>query len=200
MAQARELANAAQLASAEKLGNQAASLEARLRVVSNERKSALEQVSFLEEKVESSANKFSDDFRRTTYDAKKTLADSYLDVLISLKEKWEKKKTETYCEARLREVMANINLLKEFMNNNLLASNELLRLQTKEVELGLELVSELDVMAVSDLSIEKLDLPQITEDLPENFFAKVPYGMDDTGDRTKHAGGQFEDGEFDVEV
>ncbi|KAF2609083.1 hypothetical protein F2Q68_00045739 [Brassica cretica] len=34
-------------AAAEKLGNQAASLEARLRVVSNERKSALEQVSFL---------------------------------------------------------------------------------------------------------------------------------------------------------
>ncbi|KAF2559585.1 hypothetical protein F2Q68_00016816 [Brassica cretica] len=50
MAQDRERANAAQLATAEKLGNQAASLEARLRVVSNERKSALEQVSFLEAK------------------------------------------------------------------------------------------------------------------------------------------------------
>ena len=52
------------LAAAEKLGNQAASLEARLRVVSNERKSTLEQVSFLEAKAESSANKFSDDLRR----------------------------------------------------------------------------------------------------------------------------------------
>ncbi|KAF2569665.1 hypothetical protein F2Q68_00025816 [Brassica cretica] len=90
MAQDRERANAAQLVAAEKLGNQAASLEACLRVVSNERKSALEQVSFLEAKVESSANKFSDDLRRTTYDAKKALADSYLDVLVSLKEKWEK--------------------------------------------------------------------------------------------------------------
>ncbi|KAF3543239.1 hypothetical protein DY000_02009637 [Brassica cretica] len=85
MAQDRERANAAQLASAEKLGNQAASLEARLRVVSNERKSALEQVSFLEANVESSANKSSDDLRHATYDAKKTLADSYLDVLISLR-------------------------------------------------------------------------------------------------------------------
>ena len=46
MAQDRECANAAQLAAAEKLGNKAASLEARLRVVSNERKSALEHVSF----------------------------------------------------------------------------------------------------------------------------------------------------------
>ena len=48
MAQDRERANAAQLAAAEKLENQAASLEARLQVVSNERISALEQVSFLE--------------------------------------------------------------------------------------------------------------------------------------------------------
>ncbi|KAF3587681.1 hypothetical protein F2Q69_00030658 [Brassica cretica] len=88
MAQDGERANAAQLAATEKLGNQAASLEARLRVVSNERKSALEQVSFLEAKVESSANKFSDDLRRATYDAKKTMVDSYLDLLVSLKEKW----------------------------------------------------------------------------------------------------------------
>ncbi|KAF3583495.1 hypothetical protein F2Q69_00028403 [Brassica cretica] len=129
MAQDRERANTAQLAAAEKLGNQAAS---RLRVVSNERKSALEQVSFLEAKVEFSANKFSDDLRRATDDAKKDLADSYLDVLVSLKEKWEKKKAATDCEARLREVMANIDLLKENMNNNLLASDELLRLRTKE--------------------------------------------------------------------
>lgn len=196
MAQNRERANAAQLAAADKLGNQAASLEARLRFVSNESKSALEKVSFLEAKVESSANKFSDDLRRATYDAKKTLADIYLDVLISLKEKWEKKKVATDCEAHLREVMANIDLLKEeIMNNNLLASDELLRLRTREVELG----SQLDVMVVSDFSVEKLDLPQITEDLPEDFFAKVSSGMDDTGDRTKRAGGQFEDCEFDVD-
>ncbi|KAG2255530.1 hypothetical protein Bca52824_074824 [Brassica carinata] len=48
MAQDRERANVAQLAAAEKLGNHAASLKARLRVVSNERKSALEQVLFFE--------------------------------------------------------------------------------------------------------------------------------------------------------
>ncbi|KAG2288251.1 hypothetical protein Bca52824_047855 [Brassica carinata] len=192
MAQDRERANAAQLAAAEKLGNQAASLEACLRVVSNERKSALEQVSFLEAKVESSANKFSDDLRRATYDAKKALADSYLDVLVSLKEKKEKKKAATDCEACLREVMVNIDLLKEIMNNNLLTSDELLRLRTKEVELG----SELDVMAISDFSVGKLDLPQILEDLPEDVFAKVPSMADDV---TKCSGGQFEDGEFGIE-
>ncbi|KAF3563344.1 hypothetical protein DY000_02016541 [Brassica cretica] len=145
----------------------AASVEARLRVVSNERKSALEQA----------------------------LADSYLDVLVSLKEKWEKKKAATDREAHLREVMANIDLLKEIMDNNLLASDELLRLRTKEVELG----SEVDVMAVSDFSVEKLDLPHIMEDLPEDFFAKVPSVMNDRGDETECEGGHFKDGEFDVE-
>ncbi|KAG2266627.1 hypothetical protein Bca52824_073706 [Brassica carinata] len=53
------------------------------------------------------------------------MADSYLDVLVSLKEKREKKKVATDCEARLREVVANIDLLKEIMGNNLLASDEL---------------------------------------------------------------------------
>ncbi|KAF3576475.1 hypothetical protein DY000_02031641 [Brassica cretica] len=126
MAQDRECANAAQLAAAEKLVNQAASLEARLRV-------------------------FSDDLRRATHEAKTTMADSYLDVLVSLKEKWEKKKAATDCEARLQEVVANIDLLKEIMSNNLLASDELLRLRAKEIELG----SEIDVMATSDFSVGK---------------------------------------------
>ncbi|KAF2543442.1 hypothetical protein F2Q68_00031847 [Brassica cretica] len=120
------------------------------------------------------------------------MADSYLDVLVSLKEKWEKKKAATDCEARLREVVANIDLLKEIMNNNLLASDELLRLRAKEVELGFEV----DVMATSDFSVGKLDLPQISEDLPEDFFAKVSYAADDV---VKCSGDRFDDGEFSIE-
>ncbi|KAF3512247.1 hypothetical protein F2Q69_00006248 [Brassica cretica] len=128
-----ELYEIKKLAAAEKLGNQAASLEARFRVVSNERKSALD----------------------------------YLDVLISLKEKWEKKKAASDCEARLKE----------------------------EVELG----SELDVMAVSDFSVGKLDLPQISEDLPEEFFAKVPSEVNEPGEEMKIVSNRIEDGEFDAE-
>ena len=103
------------------------------------------------------------------------MADSYLDVLVSLKEKREKKKVATDCEARLREVVANIDLLKEIMSTNLLASDELLRLRAKGIELG----SEVDVMATSDFSVGKLDLPQISEDLLEDFFDKVPSAVDD---------------------
>ncbi|KAF2611576.1 hypothetical protein F2Q70_00013482 [Brassica cretica] len=120
------------------------------------------------------------------------MADSYLDVLVSLKEKWENKKVATDCEARLREVMANIDLLKEIMNDILLAFDELLRLRAKEVELG----SEVDVMVTSDFSIGKLDLPQILEDLPEDFFAKVPSVADDVA---KCSSDRFEDGEFSIE-
>ena len=61
MAQDRDRVNAAQLTAAENLGNQAASLEAQLRVVSNKRNSALEHISFLEAKIESSTSKFADD-------------------------------------------------------------------------------------------------------------------------------------------
>ncbi|KAF3587951.1 hypothetical protein F2Q69_00028861 [Brassica cretica] len=171
MAQDLECANAAQLAAAEKIGNQAVLLKPRLRVVSNERKSALEQVYFLEAKIESSAGKFTDDLRRATYDAKKTLADSYLDVLISLKEKWEKKKAAADCEDHLKKVMANIDLLKEIMNYNLLALDELLHLRAKE----------------------------ISDDLPEEFVAKVPSEVNELGDEARHAAKQFEDGEFDAE-
>lgn len=145
-----------------------------------------------EAKVESSANKFSDDLRRATYDAKKIMADSYLEVLVSLKEKWERKKAATDCEARLREVVANIDLLKEIMDNNLLALDGWLRLRAEEIELG----SEVDVMATSDFSIGKLDLPQISEDLPEYFFANVPSAMDGAA---KCSDDQFEDGEFGIE-
>ncbi|WZZ45722.1 hypothetical protein YC2023_041981 [Brassica napus] len=87
------------------------------------------------------------------------MADSYLEVLVSLKEKWEQKKAAAY---------------------------------TKEIELG----SEVDVMATSDFSIEKLDLPQISEDLPEDFFAKVPSAADGAA---RCSDDRFEDGEFDIE-
>uniref|UniRef100_M4F7A8 Uncharacterized protein n=1 Tax=Brassica campestris TaxID=3711 RepID=M4F7A8_BRACM len=111
---------------------------------------------------------------------------------ISLKEKWEQKKAAADSEARLRELVANLDLLKEIMNNNFLASDELLRLQAKEVELE----SEVDVMATSDFSIGKLDLPQISEDLPEDFFAKVPSEADGAA---KCSDNRFEDGEFGIE-
>ncbi|KAL0650708.1 hypothetical protein Bca4012_093399 [Brassica carinata] len=47
----------------------------------------------------------------------------------------------------------------------------------------------------SDFSVGKLDLPQISEDLPEDFFAKVPSVADDV----KCSGDRFEDGEFSIE-
>ena len=103
---------------------------------------------------------------------------------MSLKEKWEKKMAATDYESRLKEVMANIDLLKEIMNNDLLTSDESLRLRAKEVELG----AELDVMVVSDFSVGKLDLPQISKDLLDEFFAKeLSSEMNESGDAAKRA-------------
>ncbi|KAL0853730.1 hypothetical protein Bca101_058882 [Brassica carinata] len=143
-------ANAAQLAAAEELGNQAASLEARLRVIENERKSALEQVSYLEGRIESSTAKYVEDLRHATYEAKKTSA---------------------------------------IMNNNFLASSQLSRLEVKGTGLG----AELDATMVSDFLVGRSDVPQASDDIPEDFFGKVPAdGLDREDDRG-------EDGEFDVE-
>ena len=54
-------------------------------------------------------------------------------------------------------------------------------------------------MAVSDFSVGKLDLPQISEDLPEDFFARVSSAANGADDVTKCSGGQFEDGKFGIE-
>ncbi|KAF2560488.1 hypothetical protein F2Q70_00017799 [Brassica cretica] len=68
------------------------------------------------------------DFRwLESYEAKKALDASYLDVLVSLKEKWERKKVAANCEALLCELPC---------------------LRAKESELGAELGAELDVAVV----------------------------------------------------
>ncbi|KAL0687325.1 hypothetical protein Bca4012_087002 [Brassica carinata] len=48
----------------------------------------------------------------------------------------------------------------------------------------------------SDFSVGKLDLPQISEDLLEDFVDKVPSAADDV---SKCSGDRFEDGEFSIE-
>lgn len=69
--------------------------------------------------------------------------------------------------------MANIELINKIMNTNLLASDELSRLQAKDIEPE----AELDVAAVSDFSIGKLDLSQISEELPKDSSPKVPFDV-----------------------
>ncbi|KAL0886143.1 hypothetical protein Bca101_010126 [Brassica carinata] len=92
---------------------------------------------------------WSGDLQLPSYESKYAICDSYLDVLVSVKEKWERKKVATDCEARLWEVMTNIDLFKEIMNNKLLASEELSRCHPKEIELG----AELDIVVLFDLSV-----------------------------------------------
>ncbi|KAL0645358.1 hypothetical protein Bca4012_043649 [Brassica carinata] len=48
----------------------------------------------------------------------------------------------------------------------------------------------------TDFSVGKLELPQISNDLPEDFLDKVPSVADDVA---KCSGDRFEDGEFDIE-
>lgn len=86
VAQDRERAKATQLTAVEKLWNQAASLKARLRVVGNEIKVAFNRVSSMEAQIKSSSIEHMDGLREASYEVKKALADSYLDILVSQKE------------------------------------------------------------------------------------------------------------------
>nr|VDC71783.1 unnamed protein product [Brassica rapa] len=141
--------------------------------------------------IESSANIYADDLPCVTYEAKKVLADDYLDVLMSLKEKWEKKKAVANRETRLQEVLSNIDLLKEIIDINLLASDELSRLWAKEVELG----AELDVTAVSDFSVGMIDFGGY----PGGVLREGPFWATEPGGDSRRSDGQYEDGEFDDE-
>lgn len=81
-------------------------------------------------------------------------------------------------EIRVQEVAANIDLIKEIMENNLLVSEELTRLRAKEIEFG----AELNIFAVSVISIGQLDLLQIYgEPAPEDSSLKVPSGVNEFG-------------------
>ncbi|KAF3526923.1 hypothetical protein F2Q69_00047676 [Brassica cretica] len=80
-----------------------------------------------------------------------------------------RKAWESGCFARSLFASYVLIYLKEKWEKKKVAADCEARLK-EDVELG----SELDVMAVSDFSVGKLDLPQISEDLPEEFFARVP--------------------------
>ncbi|KAF3578273.1 hypothetical protein DY000_02030482 [Brassica cretica] len=70
------------------------------------------------------------------------------------------------------------------------------RLRVRRRAKEIELEFEVDVMANSDFSVGKLDLPQISEDLQEDFFDEVPSAADGVA---KCSGDRFKDGEFSIE-
>lgn len=105
-------------------------------------------------------------------------------MLISLKEKYERKKLAVDCETLLREVMANIDLINKIMNTNLLASDVMSHLRDEDIEPE----AELDVAVVSDFSTGKLDLSQISEEIPTDSSPNVPFDVKEFSSKLGRSG------------
>ena len=85
------------------------------------------------------------------------------------------KKKEVSTEIQLQEVVANIDLLNELKDGGLTVDAELARL--KEMEKDCE--GLVTLATVSDWSISKLDLPQVSKDsVDQAEGSSVPDGAD----------------------
>ncbi|XP_056854730.1 uncharacterized protein LOC130504165, partial [Raphanus sativus] len=91
---------------------------------------------------------------------KKEVADAYNKVLVSVKEKFSKKKDEVDLLVYAQELQANTELLKDMLDNEIKsAEDEYARL----VAMMPEAVAAYEKAQVSDFSISKLPLPQLSE-------------------------------------
>ncbi|KAF3538342.1 hypothetical protein F2Q69_00021504 [Brassica cretica] len=105
------------------------------------------------------------DIRRASRIARCDIEKRYREVLESLKGKWMRKTKEASAEIQLQEVTANIDLLNELKDGGLTVDAELAHLKDMEGDCEGLVAS----VAVSDWSISRLDLPQIYEDLVDQF-------------------------------
>ena len=93
--------------------------------------------------------------------ARRSLPREYDAVLAVVKEKLQKKKEEIIAEIRLHEVRARIEALTEYSEGGFELEEELWRLRDHEISLGLDY----GVASVSDPSLSRLELPEVSCDL-----------------------------------
>ncbi|XP_024014008.1 uncharacterized protein LOC112088088 [Eutrema salsugineum] len=164
-------------------------LEAQLRSAKTVADSASRRADDLTEKVRVLKEEVDVRVRRAVRKAKREFAEKYLAIFHSLKDKWEKKKVEAACEAELQEVESNLDLIKDLISGALTAPDEKARLEEKIPEL----VQKHADAEVSDFSLAKLDLPQISEasvrPMEVDPRTQVPVGLNQFGSNTAAGGG-----------
>ncbi|KAF3527275.1 hypothetical protein DY000_02037505 [Brassica cretica] len=92
--------------------------------------------------------------------ARPSLAQEYDAVLAVVKDKLRKKKEETAAEIYLQEVRARIEALTEYSEGGFELEEELVHLKDREISLNLDY----GVASVSDPSLSRLDLPEVSGD------------------------------------
>ena len=92
--------------------------------------------------------------------AHRALIQEYDVILGSVRAKMLKKKEETAAEIRLQEVRARSEALSEYKEGGFEIDEELARLRDKEIEFDIDY----GAATVSDPSLDRIDLPQSSED------------------------------------
>lgn len=126
------------------------------------------------------------DLKRSAQNAKLEMSSSYKKVLDSIKSKWEAKKMFLECESEAAEIESNLVLIEQITHETIDLNEEEPRLRAELARLS----GRCKEVEVSDFSINKLELPQISEgsvapmevDLPG-----VPTGINEFGSNLEEA-------------
>ncbi|KAL1194898.1 hypothetical protein V5N11_020022 [Cardamine amara subsp. amara] len=99
--------------------------------------------------------------RRGARAGKKDMWDAFNSILLKVKDKFERKKEIASAKIAVQEIQANMDLLEDIIAGTVVdLAKERANLENNEMP---EALKELNVKAVSDFSIGKLDLPQLSE-------------------------------------
>ncbi|KAL1188636.1 hypothetical protein V5N11_028666 [Cardamine amara subsp. amara] len=99
--------------------------------------------------------------RRGARVGKKDMWDAFNSILLKVKDKFERKKEMASAKIAVQEIQANVDLLEDIIAGTVVdLAKERADLENNEMP---EALKELNVKAVSDFSISKLDLPQLSE-------------------------------------
>jgi len=132
--------------------------------------------------------------KKAVHDAKVDLAVVYSKLLVGIKEKWIAKKEFTVLEGQAAEVESNLALIDQIMKAAIDQTMERPRLQAELDDLEARCASK----EVSDFTLSKLDIPQVSEmsvvrplDVDEQG---TPIGLDEFGsNKDAFPGGLTED-------
>lgn len=178
--QGREEETKKKLAGVQELERRNEVLAAQLKDCQSQSYAAMERSAFLNQQNKDLIAEKDNSLRLAARATYRQLSAKYGQLLQSFKEKWAKKKEHTDAEISLQEATANLQLIRDLMNGESTLAVEAPLWEKRVVELD----AEAKAKAVSDFSMGKLEMPQLSEDsvlMEINKETQAPKGLDQFG-------------------
>ncbi|XP_019093241.1 PREDICTED: uncharacterized protein At3g60930, chloroplastic-like [Camelina sativa] len=139
----------------------------------------LKENRWLKEKSAEAGRLHAETTRKVVYEAKMRMSQDYRSILDSVKSKWELKKQKSKVDGDLAEIESNLLMIKQISEGKITVEDELKTLESQKAAVTIRS----DSLAVSDFSVSKLDLPQVSEDsiapMEIDTGTGVPRGFDE---------------------